>query len=117
MLFRHVAPFPFLLLLLINNLLSAAMGDIASSPLQTCLLAAVAGDGSRVAFPSDPLYQTTTVHPYNLNIPVQPAAVTFPESSVEVARIVSCATQMGYKVQARSGGHSYGNYGAKTVPL
>ena len=109
-------PLPFLLLLLVINLL-ATMGNTPSSPLQICLLAAMAGNRSRVAFPSDPFYQATAVHPYNLNIPVQPAAVTYPKISVEVAKIVSCATQMGYKVQARSGGHSYGNYGEETVPL
>ena len=113
--FRHIAPFP--LLLIMSNLLLATMADVASSPLRTCLLAAVAGNRSRLAFPSDLLYQTTAVHPYNLNIPVQPAAVTFPSSSVEVAKIVSCAAQLGYKVQARSGGHSYANHGTKTVPL
>lgn len=78
------------------------------SPLQTCLLAAVAGDVSRVAFPSDPLYRLMA---YNLDFPVQPAAVTFPNSSLEIERLVRCATQGGYKVQARSGGHSYGNHG------
>jgi FAD/FMN-containing dehydrogenase len=91
------------------------MGNMASSPLQVCLLAAVAADGSRVTFPSDPLYQIGAVNPYNLNIPVQPAAVTYPNSSVEVAKIISCASQGGYKVQARSGGHIYGNYGAKKL--
>ena len=91
------------------------MGNTASNPLQVCLLAAVAGDRSRVTFPSDPFYQIDAMHPYNLNIPVKPAAVTFPNSSVEIAKIVSCASQGGYKVQARSGGHSYGNYGAKKL--
>ena len=88
------------------------MVNLTSNPLQACLLAAVAGDFSRVAFPSDPLFQIDAVHPYNLNIPVQPAAVTFPESSTEIEKIVKCATQGNYKVQPRSGGHSYGNYGA-----
>lgn len=93
------------------------MGNFSGSPLQWCLLAAVAGDRSRVAFPSDPLYQINAVHPYNLNIPVQPAAVTFPNSSTEIEKIVTCATQEGYKVQSRSGGHSYGNYGAGNSPI
>ena len=92
-----------------------AFFSTGSSLLQICLLAAVAGDQSRVAFQSDPLYQISDVHPYNLNIPVQPAAVTFPKSSVEIENIVRCATQGGYKVQARGGGHSYGNYGAEIL--
>jgi len=82
-------------------------------PLQICLLAAVAGDASRVAFPSDPLYRVMAPQPYNLDFPVQPAAVTFPKSSLEIEGLVRCATQGGYKVQARSGGHSYGNHGAE----
>jgi FAD/FMN-containing dehydrogenase len=93
-------------------------GGNGQSSLRVCLLAAVAGDRSRVAFPSDPLYQITAVHPYNLDIPVQPAAVTFPKSSVEIEEIVRCATQGSHKVQARGGGHSYGNYGSEnTVSL
>jgi hypothetical protein len=32
-------------------------------------------------------------------------------SSQQVADIVKCAAENGYPVQARSGGHSYGNYG------
>ena len=93
------------------------MGNLSSNPLQVCLLAAVAGDTTRVAFPSDPLFQVDAVHPYNLNIPVNPAAVTFPESSTEIESIVRCATQGGYKVQPRSGGHSYGNYGSSNSAL
>jgi FAD/FMN-containing dehydrogenase len=51
------------------------------------------------------------VHPYNLNFPVTPAAIAFPKTSDQIAAIVKCAAENGYKVQARSGGHSYGNYG------
>lgn len=32
-------------------------------------------------------------------------------SSQQVAAIVQCAAENGYPVQAKSGGHSYGNYG------
>jgi hypothetical protein len=32
------------------------------------------------------LYQTTAVDPYNLNIPVTPAAVTYPQSAEELMR-------------------------------
>lgn len=77
---------------------------------KTCLRDAVAGGGS-VAFPDALLYQAVDVKPYNLNFPVTPAAVTFPTTSDQVAAIVKCAADNGYPVQARSGGHSYGNYG------
>lgn len=68
-------------------------------------------DASLVAFAGQPFYQAVAVQPYNLNIPVSPMAVTFPESSQQIADIVKCAADYGYKVQVRSGGHSYGNYG------
>lgn len=81
-----------------------------SGSIQTCLQDAVANGGS-VAFPGDLLYQTLDVNRYNLNIPLTPAAVTFPVASDQVAAIVKCAADNGYPVQAKSGGHSYGNYG------
>lgn len=87
------------------------MGNSHSSPAQSCLLSAVSNDSSLVAFPSQSFYQISAVKPYNLNIPVVPVAVTFPKSSEQIADIVKCAVDYGYKVQARSGGHSYGNYG------
>ncbi|RMJ27560.1 glucooligosaccharide oxidase [Aspergillus sp. HF37] len=87
------------------------MGNSHSSPAQTCLLSAMGNDPSLVAFAGQPFYQAVAVQPYNLNIPVSPMAVTFPETSQQIADIVKCAADYGYKVQARSGGHSYGNYG------
>ncbi|KAJ5287256.1 FAD linked oxidase N-terminal [Penicillium angulare] len=77
---------------------------------KTCLRNAVT-DGGSVAFPDALLYQEVDVNRYNLNIPVTPAAVTFPTSTDQVAAIVKCAADNGYPVQAKSGGHSYGNYG------
>jgi FAD/FMN-containing dehydrogenase len=74
-----------------------------------CLISAVGP--ANVAFQDQLLYQTTAVQPYNLNIPVTPAAVTYPQSAEEIAAVVKCASEYGYKVQARSGGHSFGNYG------
>ncbi|GFG11414.1 hypothetical protein IFM61392_06901 [Aspergillus lentulus] len=76
-----------------------------------CLLSAVGGNHAHVAFQDQLLYQVTAVEPYNLNIPVTPAAVTYPQSAEEIAAVVQCASEYGYKVQARSGGHSFGNYG------
>ncbi|KAJ5826416.1 hypothetical protein N7474_003554 [Penicillium riverlandense] len=92
--------------------LGAAPAAVAAGGdgLESCLNSAVTGGGS-VAFPSDPFYQISDVKPYNLNIAVTPAAVAFPASSAQVAAIVKCAADRGYHVQAKSGGHSYGNYG------
>lgn len=78
---------------------------------QACLLNAVGGNPLLVAYPTITLlYEAIDVQPYNLNIPVVPAAVTFPETAAQVSAIVQCAANGGYKVQAKSGGHSYGNY-------
>lgn len=85
------------------------MGQEHSAVLQDCLISAV-GPGN-LAFPSEPLYQLKHVKPYNLDIHVHPVAVTYPESNTEVAAIVQCAADNEVKVQARSGGHSYGNFG------
>jgi FAD/FMN-containing dehydrogenase len=75
------------------------------------LLAALKGDNQLVAFPDKLLYQFHDAKPYNLDIPITPAAVTYPKTAEQVAQIVRYASSAGLKVQARSGGHSYGNYG------
>jgi FAD/FMN-containing dehydrogenase len=87
------------------------MGNAQSIPGHECLLAAVGHNPSLVVFQGDTLSQLRMPHLYNLDRPVAPIAVTFPENSEQVGSIVQCAAENGYKVQARSGGHSYGNYG------
>lgn len=88
------------------------MGSAPSSPISTCLLAAVGGNTNLVAFPSNPLYQLQHVKPYNLDIAVAPVAITYPKTNEQVAAVVKCATSIaGHTVQARGGGHSYANYG------
>jgi FAD/FMN-containing dehydrogenase len=82
------------------------MGN-SPSALNKCLTTAV---GSNVAFPSL-VWQLTDVKPYNLDISVNPLAITYPKTNEQVAAVVTCATNANAKVQARSGGHSYGNYG------
>ena len=95
------------------------MGNIPSSPglANHCLVSAVGGNASLVAFPDNLLYQTSFVKPFNLNFPVTPAAVTFPKTSEQVAAVVKCSADSGYKVQGKSGGHSYGNYGMEWVEM
>lgn len=85
------------------------MGQEQFSVLQN-FLTGVVGPGN-IAFPSNPFYQLTDVKPYNLNIHVLPLAVTYPSTNNEVAGIVQCAAENDAKVQPRSGGHSYGNFG------
>ena len=87
------------------------MGNSNSSPLQHCLNGVFANTPARVSYPSNPFYQLDYVKPYNLDIPINPIAVTRPGDSQQIADVVQCAVAAGAKVQARSGGHSYGNYG------
>ncbi|KAJ6477489.1 hypothetical protein DFH09DRAFT_951960 [Mycena vulgaris] len=81
------------------------------SPLQVCLNNVFTSNKGAVSYPQDFLYQFLEVKPYNTNIPVTPAAVTRPTTADDVGKIVQCAVASAVKVQARSGGHSYGNYG------
>jgi FAD/FMN-containing dehydrogenase len=71
---------------------------------------ALGDDSALYAFPGNPLYQLQDVKPYNLAIPIKPAAVTYPRTTAQVAAIIKCAVEANVKVQARSGGHSYANY-------
>ena len=79
--------------------------------LHQCLSSAVSNNHHLIAFPNDPFYQLADVQRWNLAIDVIPSAVTFPETTTQVAAIIKCASEAEVKVQAKSGGHSYGNYG------
>ncbi|KAL1619719.1 hypothetical protein SLS56_009974 [Neofusicoccum ribis] len=98
----------FIVLVATAHVVSAAA--VPSASLQSCLLTAVGTDETLVAIPDEALYQANDVHPYNLDIPVTPAAVAYPDSAQMIADIVGCAVQYGNKVQARTGGHGFGNY-------
>lgn len=92
------------------------MGNTHSIAGQDCFLAAVGNNTGLVAFRGDALF-STRIPLYNLDYPVTPVALTYPQTSDQVAEIVRCAVGNGYKVQARSGGHSYGNYGLYLILL
>ncbi|KAI1828295.1 hypothetical protein F4861DRAFT_175731 [Xylaria intraflava] len=87
------------------------MGQSPSTPLATCLNAVCNGRSNCVGYPNDPLYQVSWVSAYNLDLPVTPIAVTRPETADDVSGFVKCAAANNVKVQAKSGGHSYANYG------
>lgn len=93
---------------------AGSLATLATASLQDCLDDVCAGRSDCVAYPGaiDLLYQAFWVKPYNLAVDVSPAAVVRPNSSEEVAAAVRCAADGGVKVQARSGGHSYANFGA-----
>lgn len=76
--------------------------------MQTCLDSVCNGRSGCVSYPSDPLYQISWVKAYNLDISVTPVAVIRPDTAEDVSGIIKCATENNVKVQAKSGGHSYG---------
>lgn len=82
-------------------------GSSSPSPLATCLNEVCNGRSSCVAYPDTPLYQIAWVNRYNLDIPVNPAAVARPDTAEDVAGFVKCAATNNVQVQAKSGGHSY----------
>ena len=52
------------------------------------------------------------ISPWNLRLPTYaPRAVVYPTSKEEVQAAVRCAAEAGIKVSAKSGGHSYANFG------
>ncbi|KAI0411047.1 hypothetical protein F5X98DRAFT_65093 [Xylaria grammica] len=87
------------------------MGQSASNPLATCLNAVCNGRTDCVAYPNNALYQVSWVSRYNLDLPVTPIAVTRPQTAQDVSAFVKCAATNNVKVQPKSGGHSYANYG------
>ena len=89
------------------------MGAAASTPtaLQTCLNNVCSGRSGCVGYPSDLLYQASWVKPYNLAIDITPVAVVRPKTADDVSAFVQCAAANNVSVQAKSGGHSYANFG------
>ncbi|KAK3368489.1 hypothetical protein B0H63DRAFT_76736 [Podospora didyma] len=86
------------------------MGN-SNSALSQCLGGVANGRSGFVSYPENPLYQISWVKRYNLDVHVTPAAVVRPDTSQDIADIIKCATANKVKVQAKSGGHSYANFG------
>ncbi|KAK0634236.1 hypothetical protein B0T17DRAFT_480391 [Bombardia bombarda] len=87
----------------------------AASSLQDCLNKICSGRDNCVRYSDDHglfSYFKEWVRPLNLAYITTPAAVIRPKDSAEVSAVVKCAAKHGVKVQARSGGHSYANYGS-----
>ncbi|KAI0128278.1 hypothetical protein BJ170DRAFT_682074 [Xylariales sp. AK1849] len=87
------------------------MGQGSSTPLADCLNTVCNGRSDCVAYPDNPLYQLSWVNRYNLDIEVTPVAVTRPDTADDVSGFIKCAVSNSVKVQAKSGGHSYANFG------
>ncbi|KKY31226.1 putative berberine bridge enzyme [Diaporthe ampelina] len=102
---------PWATALVVVNLLPSALAS-----LQDCLNDVCAGSSDCVRFADEGLdilntYQLSWVKPYNLAVDVNPEVVIRPSTAEQVAKTVQCAVENGYKVQAKSGGHSYANFG------
>ena len=82
-----------------------------SKALKYCVVKALNGKSSRVAFSDKILFDFLDVKRYNLAYDTKPIAITYPETPQEISGIVKCAATANVFVQARSGGHSFGNYG------
>jgi FAD/FMN-containing dehydrogenase len=87
------------------------MATPTSESIRQGLLVALEGQDHLLASPTKLLYQFEDAKPYNLDYPIIPAAVTYPKTPEQIAKIIQFASSVNVKVQARSGGHSYGNYG------
>ena len=48
--------------------------------------------------------------PYNLRLNFTPAAIVYPRTYEDISSVLPCASDSNVKIQARSGGHSYGSY-------
>ncbi|KAK3938847.1 FAD-linked oxidoreductase sord [Diplogelasinospora grovesii] len=92
---------------------SAHSTAAAPQALQNCLSKICAGRDDCVHYdgPGAFNYYTQWMRPLNLAVDVTPVAVIRPRNAEEVSAVVKCAAQNNIKVQAKSGGHSYANYG------
>ncbi|KAF9262316.1 FAD-binding domain-containing protein [Marasmius fiardii PR-910] len=85
------------------------MGNTPSqTPFEICVRSAL--PGSAISVPTDPFYDLNVVKAYNKAYDITPVAVVRPSTTDQVSKVVKCATDNAIKVQARSGGHSYGDY-------
>jgi FAD/FMN-containing dehydrogenase len=98
------------LLVAIITTAAAVVSAQSNATFTQCLETALGNDASIYSF------QQGAVKPYNLNYATTPAAYTFPKTPQQVSEVVKCAHTAKIAVQARSGGHSYANYG-KTASL
>ncbi|KZT64087.1 Glucooligosaccharide oxidase [Daedalea quercina L-15889] len=67
-------------------------------------------EGIDAVYPGDGAYQNAS-QPFNLRVPYQPVAITYPKNTEDVVKIVNASASCRIPVSARSGGHSYAAYG------
>ncbi|KAH6885575.1 hypothetical protein BKA70DRAFT_1337340 [Coprinopsis sp. MPI-PUGE-AT-0042] len=83
---------------------------LTSLALSQSLVEDLEGKGFNFAVPGSAEFEAQT-QPFNRRYTSNPAVITFPTETSHVADIVSAARTYGYKVAARSGGHSYTAHG------
>lgn len=95
---------------LLSYVLASASVEIDHSvEIHQSLQACLASRGVPTSFNSSSDW-TALTKPYNLRLEYLPAVVTLPKTPQQVSDSVTCAAAAGVKVQARSGGHSYGSF-------
>ncbi|KAI8173895.1 FAD-linked oxidoreductase sorD [Colletotrichum sp. SAR 10_75] len=79
----------------------------ASSSLEACLNDVCSGRDDCVRFGNTAEW----AQPFNLGQSSVPAAIIRPKDAQEIAGVVKCALKHDTKVQAKAGGHGFGNHG------
>ena len=83
---------------------SVSRRDESSQTLVTCLSNRnIGGTANTAAF-------TQLKKTYNLRLPYTPEDILVPHTVQQISDALICAGQLGIKVQARSGGHSYASF-------
>ncbi|KAL6909228.1 hypothetical protein GGI43DRAFT_171929 [Trichoderma evansii] len=85
------------------------MGSGNSTPIEACV-SAICNNRTDCYHLSSSILDQSWNKLYNLALSEYPQIVIRPNNASEVSQAVKCASDNGYKVQARSGGHSYGNF-------
>lgn len=83
----------------------------SQSAFEKAVASALGNNSDLYAFPSSPSYLKDSVKIYNLDIPTTPLAVVFPKTVSQISALVKLAAANNLKVQGKSGGHSYANFG------
>ncbi|OHE98273.1 hypothetical protein CORC01_06470 [Colletotrichum orchidophilum] len=96
-----------------QSLLASGPVPKPSPSIESCLGNVCAGRTDCVQFPNqkNASKATSWMAPFNLGQIVTPTAIVRPKDAQEVASVVRCAIKHGVKVQAKSGGHGWGNHG------
>lgn len=78
-------------------------------PAPSAFSACIASKNVPVSYSTSASY-SQLAQPFNLRLAYSPAAIILPTTQQQVANAVTCAAQNNLKVQAKSGGHSYGSF-------